>query len=322
MNLAFINSFTQLISLEIEYIHEDLTIKLPTLKFAHIQKDHCRITLDTPKLQYLKIDDLLQFNVIYPNEIKYLEINMPDEKILQFKNLESLVVFYDRMPRYPFQQHLHRVLFDRFQNLKLFCYNHGKWYIESSFADTLSFILDQKASRRRPDFKVYLCGAEIRSKQTLEGYNASSKVKFLFKNYDLLNKNYNYSQIKVINYTDLIEQLNGIPNDFLKRFFNIQHVKVWNRVKIDEEQLVDFLSRLPHLKLLELQEFTDQSFCDKLTDILKCKCVLLFLNESKPTEKMLRERNSRYSEYNLYCALDNYNYKTGFFSFNLSEREL
>ena len=271
-DLDKLNKFKQL---------EHLTLKLELPKFKEIKKrlslpnlkslslycqsftnEKIEIAIETSKLRALNLNDHLDlsyFKFIHPLTINYLKLNYYESYIEIFKNLEYLECsnVFDKGS----------ILLSAFSNLKEI---KIRWSIPIFLPALLTEI-----SRLERETKVYLKGVELKTGEEFNGYNNQNELDFQMNHYRTLSRNLDYDNL--INYSKLMELVSVIPEDFFRKYINIQKVQTDKKVE-NQDNLIKFIKKCSNLRELSLRNSKlNQSFYDELH--LICSLIDLRIDE-------------------------------------------
>jgi len=133
----------------------------------------------------------------------------------------------------------------------------------------LYHLVEQKRILKRPELKIYFQSVELIDRKKIEEYEmTASKLAFQINNFNLLCDNISFYFNDSLDYTLLMELVNGtLPDNFFKKFFDIRRIEVSGKVK-NQEHLVWFLKSCEYLSKLKLDvTFLDQNFYDSLHEI-------------------------------------------------------
>ena len=262
-DLENFNQFERLEQLDILYISvlKNATIKLPKLRVFYvfiIQRDTAehQLVIDTPNLEFVFCGyglNLVEF--VHATSIKHLEIEQCRGDLPQLPNLEVLQA-NDIM-------NLDRNVLQKLPSLKQLSMNGDinldDYLIIKNF---INYLKKQRLVLRRLDLSIFFLGVQLINGLEFDDYSFG-KVHWHMhmKNYSLLAPTLSY--FESVNYTELLNLVDKIPDDYHTRFCNIQRVfanKINNPV-----HFISFLRSCENLCILVVvnsfslnQEFYDQ----------------------------------------------------------------
>lgn len=248
-DLNKLNLFNQLKQLEISEKLVDMKriglklFNLEVLYFAY-SNPNCHISIDCPKLKKLAYNegrDLLK--VKYPRTITKIESNFSISKLFKFKNIEYLKSYNPNI--------LISSSLSRFRKLK-------ELHYKSSIRSIIHFF-DLPADNYEPQLKAMFSTLREQNKNLkihIYGVNLTNNIEhldfgkqsghqideyFFIKNYKYLKNEIEF--VTHLDFSNLIRLTNDmkieIPNDYLKKFSNIQSIRVSN--KVNEKLFLNFL---------------------------------------------------------------------------------
>lgn len=242
--LEWINSLQQLEVLELLYrseIYRRPIVELPNLRVLSAQNSGYQNTMclqfKSPKLEKLHCAELDDIRIDDPLTVKQYVGEYYDESVRKFKNLESLhyqfVDDFDRDVLTHFTQlkelrlHWSDLEFDRQNQADVFV------------MDLAGHLMKQKLVQRRPDFRLYIQGVEIRDKNLFVDNIFENELDFQLRNYEQLDRVPCCVPLH-IDYATVMKLKPEIPVDFFLKFACIQTVKVKQPVA-NGDQLIGFL---------------------------------------------------------------------------------
>lgn len=195
-----------------------------------------------------------------PNTIDHLEVFFCSETAHLLKNVQFLKVDSESLPNENFNilsvyPKLKTLVSDQFD------FQRGGDHIASS----LRHLVAQKI--KKPELKIYFQSVELIHSGKIEEYESSGSIlAFQINNYNLLCGN--ISRVDPLDYSELMRLVEGaLPDDFYKKYFNIESVRVSGEVK-SQDHLVRFLKNFNYLNILDLENTVlDQTFFDGLHEI-------------------------------------------------------
>lgn len=241
-----LNHFERLETLEILNleIHEQSRLVLPNLKVLNISVRGDLCVLDTPKLEKLKIQflngiDNIKF--LYPDRIKYAEFQEKRKLLKKFTNLE----------------YLYCKRFDSIEDDFLANYPNLKQIHFDGDDQVFAKLKAQKDRLRNKELKIFFLGIHYdHLPQYSSAYNRSDLYE---KNVKLLADGYPKNKIadvlpfvEHLNYNICEEHFKQLPKDLLKRFVNLEEVRVTSKIN-DQPKFIAFLracSNFSNLKLI------------------------------------------------------------------------
>ena len=242
---CYINHFVRLEKLEIVNLEIQSSSKLilPNLKSLNISVRGDLCILDTPKLEVIKIQFLNTIDnikLLYPQRIKHAEFQEKRKLLKKFVNLEFLYCKHfesiedNFLANYPKLQQIH---FD------------GN---DQVFAK----IKQQKDRLHKNELKIYFLGVQYNE---LPQYSSAFNHSDLYeKNVKLIAKNYPKNKIasilpfvENINYNIYEDNFKQLPKDLLRRFVNLEQVKVTNKLA-DQLKFIQFLRTCSNFSSLML----------------------------------------------------------------------
>ena len=267
-NLTFdlLNSFQKLVHLEIidselNCMVGDNVLRLPMLEILNLDRPIIRhfynIIVDSPKLRRLRFTAFPFYDTEFshPESIDYLEVGSYDEckKFLQFcVNLEHFYcsnLYLDDLNKF---NHLVKKRLTKLKSIH---------FVGSRDA----FVkLVHENERIKKDLKLYFHNLEFdKLPDELDFDNWSildhKMGKFYAQYYSRLADHCPF--VKKINYNDLEEHFNKIPENFLSRFVNFDSLIVRDEVN-DLDQLIKVLGDCKTIRYLELHSSFGQQFFD------------------------------------------------------------
>ena len=277
--------FKRLVHLEIGgFLGENkLNLNLPKLKSLVVYKffNNHLLSIDCPELNMLIYDrgegNLLE--VKHPETIKKLEMNMVDQKLIRFENVESLAT-------HKFEA-ISRATLLSLPNLKELHYNaniSSLWNYGSRVGtldrvkEALREFMGHIERLKGSDFKFMFAGFQL-TKPMLDqiDYGVKVEVEGDGREYEKVSNEYIYMNnyqliepgalhfIRILNYSRLMNNApEGTPDCFSQKFSRVEWVHVRGRVQ-DEAHLLRFLRSLSWLRCLNL---CDQSLSQKFYDQL------------------------------------------------------
>lgn len=271
-DLLNLSDLTQLEQLKFDLDHPNEStfkawhINLPNLKILEIgnldrETEEYHFYLNTPKLEMLKCDEFDLIHVAHPNTITHLELTFYNATIHSLKNLQYLKVDWG------FRYLMNQNILSTHPKLKTLLCNHFDYDGESDFDESMIALHDivaQKLILKRPEFKIYYQSVELGDRDKIEEYVTTPTIlEFQINNYSSLCDSISYND--PVEYNPLMRLLKDkLPDDFFKTYFNIQWVKISDKVK-SQEHLIRFLKSLDYLNKLDLKNtFLDQTFYDSL----------------------------------------------------------
>lgn len=264
-----LNKFTELEILQIEQLHIDSyspldIFSLQALSIKNINTPHDRLTIDTPNLNSLRFYGsslscnsdfsgeaaIENFLVIkHPTSVKFLEIESFCQDTAMFSNLEHLELVYSR-----FLLDFDPLKFKNLKKLTLQSTNTVRRFehlfsLKDDFLKNLKFILR---------------GVNVKEIEVISEYCEGYELLYQIDNYGDLEDNLNF--ITDISYNELEFLLpNEQPSNLLKKFSNIQRIKINKEVK-DENRLIHFIKECSNLTSLEVQKASlNQQFYNRLS---------------------------------------------------------
>lgn len=291
-NFKFINSFILLEYLGIEFnaiknLLRNQILELPNLRIIHLYNNptsiaiEFKIKLKAPKLTTICcFKDAIDFLDLQSSKdtIKHLMIEYYSNRCEQFKNLETLQCSDIMFGSSSFDRNILKIL----EKLKILNLNSFKYQSTEyeRLVSNVEYIKKQKIVLKRTDLQIFLNGVLLEASIKLDN-NDKEPLSFQLKNYDLLKGD--LSSFTDLKYDTLLEKCpNNIPNDFFKKYFNIQRIELSNVKVIDQNQFILALKSLKCLTELVLINVTfNQLFYDQLP--ANCQLTCLKIEEIKST---------------------------------------
>ena len=262
-NIGYLNRFAstleQLNVGTVELRSTTIQLNLPNLIIFSIcridGRYDCRLVVDAPKLRYVFCSDLIkQFVLVHHESVQHLEMNHYPYDLASFINLELLQI--NRWPELATYKRSLVELVTSLPKLKeLFInsrvtmtykddYNVGKDYLKELFGEILN--------QRRHDLNIYLNGVLLKNSADIFTYKQQVNLeKWQIQNYQQLASNLSwFYSVDYLNYSNLIDSIHKLPDDYFQRFMNIQMVKC-SQLK-DEEQFLAFLNKCKKLRELSI----------------------------------------------------------------------
>ena len=318
-DLNKLNLFSKLIHLEIDYDFKkdiNLTLNLPgliILKILNVKESYLKL-IDCTKLKVFCFDNhsynYNNFNCLeikHPSTIIHLETDLYGEELAIFKNVEHLETFYFKLIEESTLINLRSLKSFSFnETIENCCFdlNENNDEIFNAIKNILKRFMKQKSSLKMHNLKVYFTGVQITD--NVDEINFDSIQQYidtdLEMNYEQFYMN-NYRRladtlpfIYEVNYTNLMNVTNEIPNGYFSKFNYLKNVKSENVV--NQAHFLQFLKNLPNLECLNLkyanlnQHFYNSlcAFCSLTSFILEEKEELQlnyeFLSEFKILENL------------------------------------
>lgn len=240
-----LNHFTRLERLEILNleIQAESKLVLPNLRSLNIIVRGDLLILDTPcleklKIQFLNTIDNIKF--LYPKRIKYAEFQENRKLLRQFTEIEQLYC-------------------KRFESIEDdFLLNHPqlKQVHFDGTDQVFAKLKAQKERLHRRDLKIYFLGIHF---DHLPQYSSALNHSDLYeKNVKLLAENYPKQKVagvlpfvEQVNYNIYEENFKQLPKDLVRRFVNLEQVRVTNKVN-DPRKFANFLTACSNFSNLKL----------------------------------------------------------------------
>lgn len=240
-----LNHFKRLERLEILNleIQSESRLVLPLLKVLNISVRGDLCILDTPCLEKLKIQFLNTIDnvkLVYPKRIRVAEFQENRKLLNKFTEIEHLFckrfesIDDDFLAHHPKLKQIH---FD------------GN---DQVFAQ----LKNQKERLHRRELKIYFIGIHF---DHLPQYSSAFNHSDLYeKNVKLLAENYPKNRVAnvlpfvdQINYNSVEENFKQLPKDLVRRFVNLEQVRVTNKVN-DQQKFTSFLTACSNFSYLKL----------------------------------------------------------------------
>ena len=283
-----LNVFNRLVHLEIHCeMTNHLGLHLPNLEILLLGKNYDRIVmLDCEKLRVLSYwwpEHLL--NVRHPETIRVLESDMSSAKLAEFKGLEQL-----KCTNNYFEYNYSSINIAKLISLKKLEVLYYTVCDVNDLREDLEQIMRQKQRLGRSDLMVYFSGLRLIEEDL-------SDIDFELKKDD--NENLSIEQTYLrhygrlqeqmldeqhVNYSDLFDAVDVLPEDYFRRFSNLRHVTARVSSPVDEQHFATFLRQIYCLQQLKLYGWNlSQRFFDSLSEF--SSLCLLYLSSAKAREK-------------------------------------
>ena len=268
---VLINHFKELEVLNLLTAPEKLVINLKFLKKLNFNYPPNEVKLETPSLTHLITERISNFEICYPEQIKYLDTQLDfdfNKILIKFKNLEILIINYSRnISQLPGN-------LNRFPQLKRIYIGYD-WH-------NLNKRLEQIPIDRHSKLQVYYYGFRINSdlfgnydwtniKNSKEHYDEDGEwTSFMARNYStsIDDNPYTFN----LDYTRLFDEFGqNVPNDFFKKISKFDTIRIRNLD--DEAKILKFLDSSkpasvcienPTLSRSFLEQLSNFSFIDEL----------------------------------------------------------
>ena len=231
------------------------------------------VKLETPSLTHLMTKDLSNFEICYPEQIKYLQVNNASN-LTKFKNLEILIIddyFGETI------SHLSVDLLHQLPKLKRV---HNCCKLEN-FPENI----DQIPIDRHSELQVYYYGFRINSDLfgnfdwTIEMsiiFNMREWTSFVARNYSK-SMDDNPHSFPYLDYTQLLDEFNqNIPNDFWKKISNLKAIVLRN---LDEMKILKILDSIKPVYVYIQNPTISRSFLEQLSKFSFIKMLSFHIDE-------------------------------------------
>ena len=282
-NLNELNTFSQLLQLELDYYRdESLYLSLPNLQVLSLNwpTTYCRTEVNCPKLRVFQNRENAESSMLrvhHPDIIRVLG-TATAARLAQFENLECL-----KYRHYDVRFFAKSILMDLkklkeiYYDFSLECFNDRQADGEEEQDDyheaiqALQELMRQK-SFLRSNLQVYFCGLRL-VKEDLSDIDFMVKIrngKTFLSNEPVYIRHYDRLQAKMefvreVNYSVLLKTVNVLPVDYFSRFCHL--CRVTATCPLDEQHFLKFLKKIFRLDWLQIYDTNlSQGFFDSLAE--------------------------------------------------------
>ena len=247
---VFINHFHGLEELNLFSVPDKFALNLKFLKKLFLFGPENEVKLETPSLTHLITEELSNFEICYPEKIKYLEV-YNTSSLTQLKNLEVLIVIdYSDI-----ENTIRQLSADLHRSPKL-----KRVYIGYQ-CENFDKKLDQIPIHRNSDLQVYYYGFRIYSD--------------LFGNFDLTNiKNLNEPNVNILEWTSFMARNYSTSMDDKPYHFDLDYNRLLD--EFDQNIPSDFLKKISKFDSIKIKNLDDE---------MK---ILKFLESAKPRDVVIK----------------------------------
>ena len=235
---VFINHFHELEELNLFSASkvEKFVLNLKFLKKIKFDQPSYKVKLETPSLTHLMTMRFSNFEICYPEQIKYLGVKNTSG-ITKFTNLEILII----VDYFADERTISQLSVDLLHQLPQLKRVYAGW-------NKFDKWIEQIPIERNSKLQVYYYGFRINSDSfgnfdwttvKAETSNEGEEPNFIARNYSKSIDNNPYSFI--LDYTRLLDEFDqNIPNDFFKKISKLKSIKISNLD--DEMKICKFLT--------------------------------------------------------------------------------
>lgn len=250
-------------------------LNLPNLTTLNLERIEIgRITLNTPKLENLKIElsrsleNKVKFN--HPESIRLLMIDFFEQVIVSFVNLEYLYVaeklLLEEIHKIERVANQNNLFLNQFPILK-----ELQFYMEKQ---TYLYLVAQKELLKKDKLQIYFCGVDLIDND-LDSLPRTDWSPYLNLSNDVIEfYKYHFDRtatvlpfVRRLIYDNLGYHINEMPDGLMNKFVNLSYFEVNDRIE-DVDLFVRFLKCFNNLKTLHFENSKlNQSFFNLLPRI-------------------------------------------------------
>lgn len=225
-----------------------------------------KLCITAPNLKMLKCVDLDRTQFTHPNTIHHLKMKFYGDQAHMNRSVDNLLKNVQHLEvQHGFcSEQSHRNVLSVFPKLTTLACNFSCEDFELTSIQNLRYIFKQK----RPELKIFLQSVELVGiTQIDECESSESDFAFQMNNFKVLCHNV---AVEEINYNYLMKLVDGkLPDDFCKKFYQLECLRVVGEVK-SQEYLLGFIRSFDYLRTLVILRNTSlgQRFFDNLLNSL------------------------------------------------------